>query len=206
MSARDRPHVACESAAPELARRRRTLPMPVVAAWTLHTGDTSPLRGGTAPRAALNPAGIGARPSLRAASTDCSVVTCEFLPVPCNFVSRRGRQEGRWVGSWATAAQGIVGTPAQYSNQTLRLIVRTSVGGNQVRIRLSNELGTQRIVIGAARIALRSVAESIDPATDRALTFGGGASITVPAGAPVLSDPVALAPSLNRPLSMCQAA
>ena len=76
-----------------------------------------------------------------------------------------------WVGSWATATQGVVGPPAQYSNQTLRLIVRTSVGGNQVRVRLSNELGTQRIVIGAARIALRSGAESIDPATDRALTF-----------------------------------
>jgi lysophospholipase L1-like esterase len=97
-----------------------------------------------------------------------------------------------WVGSWATAVQGVVGAPAQYSNQTLRLIVRSSVGGNQVRVRLSNELGTQRMVIGAARIALRSVAESIDPATDRALTFGGVASITVPAGAPVLSDPVSL--------------
>ena len=101
-------------------------------------------------------------------------------------------REGQWVGSWATAVQGVVGAPARYSNQTLRLIVRTSVGGNQVRVRLSNELGTQRIVIGAARIALRSVAESIDPATDRALTFGGVASITVPAGAPVLSDPVSL--------------
>ena len=101
-------------------------------------------------------------------------------------------REGHWVGSWATAVQGVVGAPAQYSDQTLRLIVRTSVGGNQVRVRLSNELGTQRIVIGAARIALRSVAESIDPSTDRALTFGGIASITVPAGAPVLSDPVSL--------------
>jgi lysophospholipase L1-like esterase len=107
-------------------------------------------------------------------------------------VSADGRREGHWVGSWATAAQGVVGAPAQYSNQTLRLIVRTSVGGNQVRIRLSNELGTQRIVIGAARIALRTVAEGIDPATDRALTFGGIASITIPAGAPVLSDPVSL--------------
>ena len=107
-------------------------------------------------------------------------------------VSASGRREGHWVGSWAAAAQGVVGAPGQYSNQTLRLIVRTSVGGNQVRIRLSNELGNQRIVIGAARIALRSVAESIDPATDRALTFGGVASITVPAGAPVLSDPVEL--------------
>ena len=98
----------------------------------------------------------------------------------------------RWIGSWTTAPQGVVGAPSQYSNQTLRLIVRTTAGGNQVRVRLSNEIGTQRIVIGSAHIALRSVAESIDPTTDRALTFGGVASITVPAGAPVLSDPVEL--------------
>ena len=107
-------------------------------------------------------------------------------------LSASAQREGRWVGSWATAAQGVVGAPAQYTNQTLRLIIRTSVGGDQVRVRLSNELGTQRIVIGAARIALRTVAESIDPSTDRALTFGGVASITIPAGAPVLSDPVPL--------------
>ena len=107
-------------------------------------------------------------------------------------LSASALRNGHWVGSWATAAQGVVGAPVQYSNQTLRLIVRTSVGGYQVRVRLSNELGTQRIVIGAARVALRSVAESIDPATDRALTFGGVPSITIPAGAPVLSDPVAL--------------
>jgi lysophospholipase L1-like esterase len=113
-------------------------------------------------------------------------------------VSANALGDGHWVGSWATAPQGVIGAPSQYSNQTLRLIVRTSVGGNQVRVRLSNELGTQRIVIGAARIALRSVAESIDPATDRALTFGGVPSITIPAGAPVLSDPVALdAPPLS---------
>jgi hypothetical protein len=48
-----------------------------------------------------------------------------------------------------------------------------------MRVELSNELGTQRIVIGAARIALWSVAESIDPATDRALAFGGVASIII---------------------------
>ena len=103
-----------------------------------------------------------------------------------------GLADRHWVGSWATAVQGATGAPPQFNNQTLRLIVRTSVGGDQVRVRLSNELGTQRIVVGAARIALRNVGESIDPATDRALTFGGVASITIPAGAPVLSDAVPL--------------
>ena len=107
-------------------------------------------------------------------------------------VSASAPSDGHWVGTWTAAAQGVVGAPSQFGNQTLRLIVRTTVGGDQVRVRLSNELGTQRLVIGAARIALRSVAESIDPATDRALMFGGAASIIVPAGAPALSDPVTL--------------
>ena len=107
-------------------------------------------------------------------------------------VTASALSDGRWIGSWTTAPQGVVGAPSRYSNQTLRLIVRTTVGGNQVRVRLSNELGTQLIVIGSAHIALRSVAESIDPTTDRALSFGGVGSITVPAGAPVLSDPVEL--------------
>ena len=35
--------------------------------------------------------------------------------------------DGRWVGSWTTAPQGVVGAPSEYSNQTLRLIVRTTV-------------------------------------------------------------------------------
>jgi lysophospholipase L1-like esterase len=97
-----------------------------------------------------------------------------------------------WVGSWATAPQGVVGAPPQFSTQTLRLIVRSSVGGDHLRVRLSNELGSQRIVIGSAHVAIRRAADGIDPATDRALTFSGAASIAVPAGAPVLSDPVAL--------------
>jgi lysophospholipase L1-like esterase len=100
--------------------------------------------------------------------------------------------DGHWVGSWATAPQGVLGAPSQYNNQTLRLIVHTTVGGNQVRVRLSNELGNQRLLIGAAHIALRNAAASIVLGTDRTLTFGGAPSITIPPGAPVLSDPVTL--------------
>ncbi len=88
-----------------------------------------------------------------------TVATVGTLP---QGVTASALSDGRWIGSWTTATQGVVGAPSQYSNQTLRLIVRTTIGGNQVRVRLSNEVGTQRIVIGSAHIALRSVAESID--------------------------------------------
>ena len=78
-----------------------------------------------------------------------------------------------------------------FNNQTLRQIVHTSVGGDQVRVRLST-FGASALVIGSAHIALRAVGAAIVPESDRTLTFGGEPSITIPPGAVVMSDPVAL--------------
>ena len=44
-------------------------------------------------------------------------------------VAASGRHDEHWVGSWATAPQGVLGQPSQYNNQTLRLIVHTTIGG-----------------------------------------------------------------------------
>ena len=101
---------------------------------------------------------------------------------------------GHWTASWGAAP---VGAPTDaglhtFSNQTLRLVVQSSIGGNRVRIRLSNELGSTPLRIGAARIGLRAQGSDVAPGTDRALTFGGRPSVTIPAGAPALSDPVEL--------------
>ena len=60
----------------------------------------------------------------------------------------------RWTGTWGTAPAGP--PPAAnlqtFTDQTLRLIVHTSIGGNRVRIRVSNEFGATPLRIGAARI------------------------------------------------------
>ena len=80
----------------------------------------------------------------------------------------------------------------EFDKQTVRQIVRTSIGGDQVRVRLANTFGDVPLVIGAARLALRDSEERIDPASDRELTFSGSPSITIPPGALVVSDPVAL--------------
>ena len=94
-----------------------------------------------------------------------------------------------WVGSWG-AAPALPNGP-EVTNQTVRQVVRLSLGGSALRIRISNELGTQPLVIGAAHVARPGQAPgSIDPATDRVLTFGGRPSVTLPPGAPALSDPV----------------
>ncbi len=108
-----------------------------------------------------------------------------------------GQGNQHWVGTWATSP--LLGTPgpfgpsiAEVSNATLRQVVHVSLGGEVLRVRFSNEFGEEPLVIGAARIALSGGDGSIVPGTSRQLTFGGQPSITVPPGAPALSDPVQL--------------
>jgi lysophospholipase L1-like esterase len=114
------------------------------------------------------------------------------LPAPALHAQNLGAEH--WVGSWGAGAAGqrLPARTQTFTDQTLRLIVQTSIGGNKVRIRLSNEMGTTPLRIGAAHVAVRANGAEIVPGTDRPLTFSGFASITVPPGAPVLSDPVEL--------------
>jgi hypothetical protein len=99
------------------------------------------------------------------------------------------KSDQHWVGTWATSPEaGTVG----FSNQTLRLIVHTSVGGDEVRVRISNAYGTTSLVIGAVHIALRSTGAQIASGSDRALTFSSQPSIAIPPGALIVSDPVRL--------------
>jgi lysophospholipase L1-like esterase len=114
------------------------------------------------------------------------------FPACAQFTPQRGAQQ--WVGTWGTAPAGppLPAALQTFNDQTLRLIVHTSIGGSQVRIRVSNEFGNAPLQIGAARIALRQAGADIVADSDRVLTFSGQSSITIPAGAPALSDPVQL--------------
>jgi len=80
--------------------------------------------------------------------------------------------------------------PATVNNQTLRQIVRTSIGGNRVRVVLSNVFGTAPVEIGAADIALRDKDSMVIASSVKPLTFGGSATGTIRAGATLVSDPV----------------
>jgi lysophospholipase L1-like esterase len=85
-----------------------------------------------------------------------------------------------------------------FRNQTLRLVVHTSVAGTKLRIRVSNTYGDRPLAVGGAHVALRASGADVDPASDRALTFDGKAGATVPRGASAVSDPVSFAvPSLS---------
>ncbi len=109
-----------------------------------------------------------------------------------------GAAPWRWVASWGTAqmvpeAQNEL-PAAQWRDGSLRQLVRTSLGGNVLRVRVSNAFGTAPLALEAASIA-RAVAlgqPDVDPATIRPLTFGGRTSVMIPAGAEYYSDPVTL--------------
>jgi lysophospholipase L1-like esterase len=82
--------------------------------------------------------------------------------------------------------------PLNFKNQTLRQIVHVSLGGDRLRVVLSNAFGTVPLEIGAAHVALREKDAAIQTKSDRPLTFGGKPSTFVAAGAVALSDPVSL--------------
>src|SRR5512147_2631738 len=100
------------------------------------------------------------------------------------------KSDRHWVGTWTTAPAPSEG--AAFSNHTLRMNVRASLGGDTLRVRLSNAYGSRKLVVGAARIGLRGTGPGIVPGTDRQLTFGGAETATIAAGALLVSDPVSL--------------
>lgn len=99
----------------------------------------------------------------------------------------------QWVASWSSppAAPGSAFEPPKsFENQTIRQVLQLSLGGQRVRIRVSNAFGTQPLRIGAAHLAVQANEAAIVPGTDRTLRFSGLPSITIPAGAVALSDSV----------------
>jgi lysophospholipase L1-like esterase len=115
----------------------------------------------------------------------------------------------QWVATWTASQQApeppfVAAAPAQFSNQTIRQIVRVSIGGQTVRVRLSNEFGRTPLRVGEVRIGQQLAGPSIVPGSDRVVTFGGRTAVTIPAGAPLLSDPIdiAVAPLSNMVLSL----
>ncbi len=109
---------------------------------------------------------------------------------PLALAGDRHDDDQRWVGTWTASPQAAEPPGATLEDQTIRQVVRTSIAGERVRVRLSNEFGTTPLVVGAASIARHSAGAAIVAGSDRPLTFGGSRSITLAPGAPALSDPI----------------
>jgi lysophospholipase L1-like esterase len=119
-----------------------------------------------------------------------------------------------WVVSWTGSVQGPypVGNPsaqpdqkfafpdpsAGARDQTFRLMVRPDLWGRQARIRLSNAFGTKPVTFDGVYAGLQWGSAALVPGSNRAVTFGGKPSVTVPPGGSAWSDPVAL-PFVKQP-------
>ena len=99
-----------------------------------------------------------------------------------------------WVGTWATAVvteNKDANTPV-LACATLRQVVRISVGGPRIRLRLSNAFGRTDLAIAGAELGLPADGTAIGAATARPLTFNGRPGVVIPAGASLVSDPLDL--------------
>ena len=122
----------------------------------------------------------------------------------------RAQSEHVWVGSWAASQQ--IPEPANaipredLRNATLRQVVHLSLGGQIIRVHISNAFGAAPLHIMSVHIArpLSPSSAAIDPATDQGLTFHKTNQSIVPAGAEFISDPIeyAVAPLSNLAISI----
>ncbi len=99
---------------------------------------------------------------------------------------------GRWVGTWATAPQPCVKRNMPYDNnltgRSVRQVVKVSIGGGLMRLRLSNEYGTEPVEIKSVYIAETKDSCDIVPSTAKYLRFGNSQHATIAPGKSLTSD------------------
>jgi lysophospholipase L1-like esterase len=104
-----------------------------------------------------------------------------------------------WVASWGCSQQipepQNALPPDDLHDATVRQIFHLSVGGSALRVHVSNAFGTESLRLTSLHIArpLSTSASTIDPSSDRPLTFSGRADVVIPPGAEFVSDPINLA-------------
>jgi lysophospholipase L1-like esterase len=123
------------------------------------------------------------------------VFVCFLLLIPQRAAAQRNAPRNTWIATWAASPEATAPDPDEpllnIDDQTVRERVRVSIAGTQICIRLSNEYGSAPILVGSATVATPNDPTSVRPGSIQTVTFGGRNSVTIPAGAPVLSDPVA---------------
>jgi lysophospholipase L1-like esterase len=137
---------------------------------------------------------------MRSAHIACLAVAATAVALTAGAVidparARPAAVGGSWVGSWEAAPAGTdPAHPLGLSGYTVRNLVHLSVGGNSVRIRLSNAYGSTPMRVGDATVAVAVAPNRAEAQTGtmRPLTFGGSRAPTIPIGEEVVSDPVAL--------------
>nr|WP_303216350.1 SGNH/GDSL hydrolase family protein [uncultured Prevotella sp.] len=97
-----------------------------------------------------------------------------------------------WIGTWATAPQTVVKSFMPYnnnmSNRSVRQVVKVSIGGDMIRLKLSNIYSTEPVVIRSIYIAHAKDSFAIDPKSAKYLKFSNQYKVTIPAGKSITSD------------------
>src|SRR6185437_5139258 len=110
-----------------------------------------------------------------------------FLPIP-HFAMG---QQPAWIATWTASPEAADPDPNEallnLNDQTVRERVRVTTGGEQIRIRLSNECSSVPILVGKVSVGVAENPARVAPHSLRRVTFGGQDSILIPQGAPMLS-------------------
>jgi hypothetical protein len=131
-----------------------------------------------------------------------------LLPAFLTHGELRAESSGEhWVTAWATSVQppdrGSVGLAATgFDGRTLRMILHPAIGGERLRLKICNTYGNFTLPLGSVRIAGRASGADIRADSARLVTFGGGSSIRIAAGASALSDPILLAVKAGEDLAV----
>ena len=100
-----------------------------------------------------------------------------------------------WVGTWATGPQltevSNLPPPPGLANNTLRQVLRVSIGGTRLRMRFSNQYGSGPVTLNGVHLARSTGTSTIDTSSGTTLAFAGSGSVTIPAGNIAWSDPFA---------------
>ena len=120
--------------------------------------------------------------------------TISFLSISLSSCQKPEKEiSAAWIGTWGTAQQlvELYNMPPKpgLSNNTLRQIVRVSIGGDKLRVSFSNEFSTSPVIIKAANIASSAGGSAVDADTDVALSFNGKPTATIDPGSTVTSNP-----------------
>ncbi|MGW5331384.1 SGNH/GDSL hydrolase family protein [Streptomyces bauhiniae] len=111
-----------------------------------------------------------------------------LLLTPAPAWAAAGKQP--WTGTWEAAPSG---TAPALPGAAIRNIVHLSVGGHELRVRVTNRLGTAPLHLGAVTVALRQgQGPDAVPGTLRTATFHRATTAVVPPGRDLLTDPVRL--------------
>ena len=129
-----------------------------------------------------------------------SAVTVLVFAVAAQAVSD-DQGASKWFSAWtisighrmlSTLPVGNANYAPNLTGQTVRMIVRPSIAGNAVRVRIENTQATTPVVFSGAFIGQVASGAAVVPGTNVRLTFGGSAGLSLAAGAGAYSDPVKL--------------